>query len=87
MADESLLSFPCELPVKVFGRNEPHLLPTVIEIVRGCIDSFDESRISTQESREGRFLSITVTVRVESREQADELYRHLTASEHVLMVL
>jgi len=87
VADESLLSFPCELPVKIFGRNEPHLLPTVIEIVRGCIDELDESRISTQQSREGRFLSITVTVRAESREQADELYRRLTSNEHVLMVL
>jgi putative lipoic acid-binding regulatory protein len=87
VADESLLSFPCELPVKVFGRNEPHFLPTVVEIVSGCIDAFDESRISTHESREGRFLSITITVRAESREQADELYRRLTSNEHVLMAL
>jgi putative lipoic acid-binding regulatory protein len=87
VADDSLLSFPCDLPVKVFGRNEPDFRSSVVEIVRACIESLDESRISAQESREGRFLSLTITVRAESRAQADELYRSLTASERVLMVL
>ena len=87
VADDSLLSFPCDLPVKVFGRNEPHFRPAVVEIVRSCIDTLDESSITAQESREGRFLSLTITVRAESRDQADELYRKLTSSEHVLMAL
>jgi hypothetical protein len=87
VADDSLLSFPCDLPVKVFGRNEPDFRAAVVAIVRACIDSFDESRITAQESREGRYLSLTITVRAQSRDQADELYRSLTAHERVLMVL
>ena len=38
-------------------------------------------------SSNGRYLSVTVTVTAESREQLDNVYRTLTASEQVLFVL
>jgi uncharacterized protein len=87
MTGESLLEFPCELPIKIFGRNATAFRDAVLGIVRGHYGDLDAGRISEQLSRQGSYLSITVTVPAESREQVDSVYRELTASAHVLMVL
>jgi putative lipoic acid-binding regulatory protein len=86
MAD-TVLKFPCELPVKVFGRNDDAFRSAALEIVRRHF-VFDEAEgLSERTSRADRYLSLTITVRAESRAQVDALYRELTASEAILMVL
>jgi uncharacterized protein len=87
MTDGSLLEFPCELPIKVFGRNDKVFRDEVLGILRGHYGDLDAGRISEQLSRQGSYLSITATVVAASREQIDSVYRELTASAHVLMVL
>lgn len=81
------LTFPCDLPVKVLGRNDAAFRRTALAIVRRHFETFDERRLAQRTSRADRYLSLTVTVRAESREQVDALYRELNASEAVLMVL
>jgi uncharacterized protein len=82
---ESPLTFPAELPVKVFGRNEEAFRTAVLAIVRAHYG--DDHRVAERPSRRGSYLSLTVTVVAESREQIDAMYRELVASELVLMVL
>ncbi len=84
-SDEPLLKFPTELPIKVFGRNEPAFREAVTAIVSAYYG--DSHRVTEQQSRHGSYLSLTVTVVAESREQIDAVYRELTASEDILMVL
>ena len=86
MTPDELLSFPCELPIKVFGRNEPDFRPEALAIVREHL-SLCDAQVSAQESKRGRFISLTINVRLENREQADAVYRDLVASDRVLMVL
>ena len=43
--------------------------------------------MTRQPSREGRFVSVTVTITAQSREQLDALYRELSGHELVLMAL
>ncbi|HEX5421493.1 MAG TPA: DUF493 domain-containing protein [Gammaproteobacteria bacterium] len=86
--DESPLTFPCDLPVKVFGRNDAAFRGAALAIVHRHFEAFDEAqRLSERTSRADRYVSLTVTVRAESRAQIDALYRELTASEDILMVL
>lgn len=86
--DDTLLKFPCELPVKVFGRNDDAFRGAALEIVRRHFEAFDEAEgLSERTSRADRYLSLTITVRAESRAQIDALYRELTASGDILMVL
>jgi uncharacterized protein len=82
-ADESLLKFPTDLPVKVFGRNDPKFRDAVI----GIVESFFGKAYSVAEleSKQASYLSLTITVRAESRAQADALYQALVANERVLM--
>ena len=85
MSDEgTLLEFPCDLPIKVFGRNEESFRTAALAIVR---EHYAEFGLSEQESRGGNYLSLTITVNAQSRAQIDAVYRALTASESILMVL
>lgn len=83
--DESLLQFPTDLPVKVFGRNDPAFRDAVIKIVEAHYGN--AYVLAEQQSKQASYLSFTITVRAESRAQIDALYRELVAHELVLMAL
>lgn len=84
-SDSSLLTFPCELPIKVLGRNQVAFREAAIAIVRAYYG--DQHRVAEQLSREGSYLSLTITVRAASREQIDAVYNELVAAPEILMVL
>ena len=85
--NESPLKFPCKFPIKVMGRNADDFATLVADIVRRHVPASDVLDIATRESRENRFLSVSVTITAPSRQQLDALYSELTACEHVLMAL
>ncbi len=86
--EDSLLEFPCDFPIKVMGRDEDDdFRSEALAIVEAEIGPLPEDAVTTQPSRNGRFLSVTVTVRAQSREQLDSLYRRLSSSDRVLVVL
>ena len=87
MSEDSLLTFPCNLPVKVIGRNSEDFRSVAEDIVRAHYGDLKQRQIAEQLSKNGSFLSLTFTVHVETRDRADALYRDLTASEDILMVL
>ena len=82
---ESLLEFPTDLPIKVFGRNDPEFRAAVLAIVETHFGS--AYTVAEQHSKQSSYVSLTVTVRVESRAQADAVYAALVAHELVLMAL
>ena len=86
MSDE-LLQFPCDIPIKVFGKNDEHFSETAYDIVKAHVSSLEPSDVRSQSSREGRFVSLTITIHAESRAQVDAVYRDLTSNPRVLMVL
>ncbi len=86
-SNDSLMEFPCEIPVKIFGRNSAGFRESVFAILREHYQDIAPEQISEQPSRRGNYLSITVTVSAVSREQIDDVYRDLTASDAVMMVL
>lgn len=84
---ESPLVFPCEFPIKAMGSGGEEFRQHVVEIVEARENAPRILAVETRDSRGGRFLSVTVRVRAESREQLDDLYRALNGSEQVLMTL
>ena len=84
---ETLFEFPCSFPIKVMGLHEADFEATVVAMISGHVGAIPAENVRSRESRNGRYLSVTVTVTAESREQLDNLYRTLTASEQVLFVL
>lgn len=83
--DESLLKFPTDLPIKVFGRNDREFRAAVVEIIERHYG--DAYALAEVESRQAAYVSLTITVRAESRAQIDAVYRDLVAHEQILMAL
>lgn len=89
MTDEtpSLLTFPCDFPIKVVGLASADFQNNIIALVREILPDFSEKNVQTRLSGGSKYLSLTLTVHVTSREELDNLYRKLSASPLVLMAL
>lgn len=85
--EETFLEFPCEFPIKVMGRSDVDLQSLVIELVRQHAPDIDENAITRRDSRQGNYISLTVTVTATSKAQLDRIYIDLNASDAVLMTL
>lgn len=83
----SLLDFPTPFPIKVMGRREGGFAQGVMEIVLKHAPDFEPSTMEMRPSRQGKYLSLTVTIEARSREQLDALYRELCDHPAVVMVL
>ena len=60
---------------------------TVRELVEKHTGPLDDAAVQASLSRNGRFVSVTITVIAESREQLDNIYRDATAHDDVIMAL
>jgi uncharacterized protein len=83
----SLLSFPTAFPIKILGRKEGGFAASVLQIVRAHAPDFEASSVETRPSRQGKYISLTVTINATSQEQLDALYRELCDHPTVVMVL
>lgn len=84
---KQLLQFPCSFPIKVMGRDESGFREVVLEIVARHAGNIDANDVRLSPSRNGNFVSVTVTIQAHSQEQLDNIYRDLTAHEDVLVSL
>lgn len=88
MSDETLLTFPCDFPIKIMGLNTDDFSQSIIAIVQQHAPDFDATTSLTRTaSTQGKYLSITCTIRAHSQAQLDGLYRALTAQPLVKFVL
>ncbi len=87
MSEESALEFPCEFPIKMMGRDTPEFRSTARSLVEKHVGELDDERVQATLSRNGRFVSVTVTVTATSQQQLDDIYRDVTAHDDVLMAL
>lgn len=87
MSEESLLTFPCEFPVKIMGRASENFEADVIAIVRKHAPDLSAAAISNRPSGKGNYIAITVTVNATSKEQLDNIYLELNGHESVVMTL
>ncbi|GIK87965.1 MAG: DUF493 family protein [Burkholderiales bacterium] len=83
----SALTFPTAFPIKIMGRRADGFAQAIVDVVLRHAPDFDPSELEMRSSREGTYLSLTVTIHATSREQLDALYRELTSHPMVVMVL
>lgn len=84
---DSLITYPCDFPIKVMGSAVPELVPAICHVARSFDPDFDQATIELRASKGGNYQGITVTVKVHSRHQLDELYRTLSSHPLVKVVL
>ena len=85
--EETLLRFPTPFPIKAMGKREDGFAQAVLEIILEHAPDFDARTIAMRPSRNGNFLSVTVTINAQSKTQLDDIYRALTSHPLVLMAL
>jgi putative lipoic acid-binding regulatory protein len=84
---EELLQFPTDYPIKVVGQASDELRAHVHAVMLRHAPGLDPDRIRERLSEEGKYLSVTYTIRAESREQVVELVNDLKATEGVMMII
>jgi uncharacterized protein len=84
---KSLIEYPSRFPIKVMGAKVDGFVEAVTAVARQFDPDFDPSTIELRDSSAGKYLGVTVTVTVTSREQLDELYRTLSTHPMVKVVL
>ncbi len=87
LPEEGLLEFPCAIGIKAMGKANTDFDLHVASLVRRHAPDLGEGAIKTRPSKKGNFISVTVTVMAQNRDQLDNIYRDLTADERVLMAL
>lgn len=85
--EQSLLTFPCDFPLKVFGLATESFAPTVLTIIQKYVPTVTAEDLHSRDSGNGKYVSLSITLHVESKAQLDGLYQALTASPLVLMTL
>jgi putative lipoic acid-binding regulatory protein len=87
MAEESVIEFPCEFPIKMMGRDTPEFRATARSLIEFHVGVISEDRIQTNLSGKGNFVSVTITVTATSQQQLDDIYRDVSGHDDVLMAL
>ena len=87
MADETLLEFPCDFPLKIMGASRDEFAQTIVAVVLRHAPDFDVAGVEMRPSKAGNYLSLTCTVRATSKDQLDALYRELSGHPWVKFVL
>jgi hypothetical protein len=87
MADETLLVFPCDFPIKIMGATRDGFAQAVLDVVIKHAPDFDAATMEMRPSSSGNYLSLTCTVRAVSKAQLDALYTELSAHPFVKIVL
>ena len=85
--EETIMEFPCQFPIKVMGKAEDGFDILVVAIVRKHVADISENAVKSRLSQEGKYISITVNIEAESKQQLDNIYLELTAHEKVLWAL
>ncbi|MDH5327014.1 MAG: DUF493 domain-containing protein [Gammaproteobacteria bacterium] len=84
---EDIMEFPCLFPIKAMGLASPQLQQTILRIVQRHAPEVQTHHCKERPSKNGKYISITVTIEATSRAQLDAIYIDLNASDHVVMTL
>ncbi|MDX1508582.1 MAG: DUF493 domain-containing protein [Woeseiaceae bacterium] len=85
--DNGKIEFPCEFPIKMMGRDSPEFHATARSLVEKHTGPLSDDAVQSALSRNGNFVSITITIDASSQAQLDAIYRDVSSHDDVLMAL
>ncbi len=59
----SLIEYPSDFPIKVMGKTQAGFAQSILAVVKRHAPDFDETTVGMRPSREGKYLSLTFTIR------------------------
>ena len=81
------LQFPCDMHIKAMGSAEVDLENIVLEIAQKHFPDVGSEHTSLNESKGGKYVSVTLALNIESRQKLDSIYTDLQACVHISIVL
>ncbi len=84
---QTLMEFPCVFPLKVFGQDRFKLETVAREIICKIIPGVDITEIKARPSKTGKYVALTLTFRVLTKEQLEQIYLALSEHDAVVMTL
>ena len=84
---DKLLQFPCSFPIKMLGRANRGFSDIAVRLVEQHVGKVTADAIQTSESKNGNFLSVTITIKAQCQEQLDNIYNDLSDHEGILVAL
>jgi putative lipoic acid-binding regulatory protein len=84
---ESLLTFPCDFPIKVIGQHTEKFVAEILQLTQKHYPDFDKTCLKQQLSKNGQFISLTLTIHALDKKTLDALYQDLSAHPDSKMVL
>ena len=84
---ESLVQYPSDFPLKIFGEQHPEFAQSVLDVVTRHAPDFVAASMEIRASKTAKYISLTCTIRATSRAQLDAVYQELCAHPLVKMVL
>ena len=85
--DAPKIEFPCAYPIKVMGRSSPDFREFVVEVMSRHARLVVDEVIQVRESRNGKFVSVTVTITATGVPQLEAIHEEFKQSGRVQMVL
>lgn len=85
--NQSLIEFPCDFTIKIFGHETNEFESAVKTIIETHVSPSSKQTISSRLSENGKFRALSITLHVTSKQQLDAIYQDLSNSPHVLMAL
>ena len=85
--DDSIIEYPCDFPIKAMGLAEHDIEAIFLDIVHQYFPQQENFEIKRLESKGGKYLSVTITLKAQNREQLDSTYQALCDHDKILMTL
>lgn len=85
--EESLIQYPCQFTIKVMGAAIPEFRDAVNAIASNHDPHYNSTSTKEKLSKNGKYLSMSVSIYAINREQLDAIYSDLTSHELVSWVL
>ncbi|MFK8051556.1 MAG: YbeD family protein [Woeseiaceae bacterium] len=79
------LEFPQPFAIKAMGKNDATFAEHAQALILAHGELSGDDSIKTRDSKNGKFLSVTIEITATSREQLDKIYQSLTDDERVIM--
>ena len=81
------IEYPCAYPIKVMGLQEEDFIACILEVVQRHDPEFISETITYRESRNGKYISVKVTITATGVDHITALFNDLKATGRVVMVL
>jgi len=83
----ALMDYPCAFTIKTMGLAGTNFEVIALEIVQRHAAELTEESVQTKLSKTNKYISVSISLTAQSKQQMDDIYKALSDSVHVLMSL